>query len=78
MITMLIIILLFTCAWGIFKFALKLTWGLIKFTGFLFMLLAGPAFLVILLISGLSIALGIPLVMLILGIPMFRHGLALI
>jgi hypothetical protein len=78
MITLLIAILLISCAWGLLKFTLKITWGLIKFMGFLFLILAGPAFLGILLLVGLSTALFIPCLMFGLGIPMFRHGAVLI
>ncbi len=78
MIALMILFFTFSLCWGLIKFCFNLTWGLIKILGFFFLIAACPVFLVFLIIFGLSSTLLIPILLLGIGIPMFRHGCAVL
>ncbi len=75
MLTVLFLIIVICFSWWLLKLCLKISWGLIKFIGFMLMILAIPAFITFLIIYGLSVMLIIPFVMAGCGIPMFRYSL---
>ncbi len=73
--TIILMLIFFPILWGLLKLAFKITWGVVKFTGFLLMILAAPVFFIILFAAGISALLILPILMLFAGVPMFRWSL---
>ncbi len=74
MMTLILLIISICFSWWLLKLCLKVSWGLIKFMGFMLLVLAAPVFIILLIGFGVSLMLVIPFVMAGCGLPMFRWG----
>ncbi len=71
---MIMSIIMLVITFWVIKAAFRFSWGFLKLVAGLMLFLAFPAALMILMIIGITALLLIPVGMIFVGLPLFRHG----